>query len=66
MLRVPEKIPRLHCILHFHSWIRVASIVKENTLPREEKRGETLANTEDQLARKVQGRQSPGLSYVLF
>lgn len=66
MLHIPEKIPTLLCFLYFHIWIRAASVVKENTLQREEKRGETVANTEDQLARKVQDRQSPGLSYVLF
>ena len=66
MLHIPEKIPTLLCILHFHIWIRVASIVKENTVPSEEKRGETVANTDDQLARKARGRQSTGLSHVLF
>lgn len=55
-----------HCFLRLGIGIRVASIVEENTLPSEEEKGETVASTQDQLARKVQHQQSPGLSYAIL
>lgn len=66
MLHLIERIPTLLCFLCLCIGIRVASIVKEKALQSEEEKGETVASTEDQLARKVQHRQSPGLSYAIL
>lgn len=55
-----------HSFLYFHIWIHDCFACWRKHIKREEKKGETLASIQSELARKSQDRQSPGVSYAIL